>query len=219
MQNLLYLTKLYFPKCFVSYIRRLLVIDLLELFAVFNVLKLHLSLLVLVHRLEVTQPPVASPPIRVLNLVALAKVHIRGLCETKVLGHLHQVQVTHIEYILHVVSFVGPNIRFERQLTGLVQKVVFRQQIFQLQLNIGDFTPREFELVQRYLCLFEVLQEFHFFGTKEQQCMAANVFTTGRTTDAMDVLLGVIWRVVLHNPINGRNIQTTSGHIRTQQDT
>lgn len=96
---------------------RLLVLDLFQLFPVLNVLELHLTLLVLVQRFEVTQPSITSPPIRVLDLVALAKVHVWWLRETKVLGHLHQIQIAHVEHILHVVPFVRPDVRFECQLT------------------------------------------------------------------------------------------------------
>jgi hypothetical protein len=30
--------------------------------------------------------------------------------------------------------------------------------------------------------------------------------------------LGIIWGVVLHNPVDLRNIETSGGHIGTQQD-
>lgn len=197
----------------------LLVLDLLQLLPIFNMLKLHLALLVLVQGLEVTQPPSSWPPIRVMNLVALAKVHVGRLREAKVLRHLQQVQSGHIENVLHVVSLVRSDVRLERQLAGLIQEVVLRQQIFQLQLNVGDLAPGELKFIQRNLCLLEVLEEGHLLRTKQQQSMATDVLAAGSTADPVNVFLGVIRWIVLHDPIDGRNIQTTSGHICTQQDT
>ena len=62
-----------------------------------------------------------------------------------------------------------------------------------------------------------MLQETNLVGLQEHQTLTLGVGSSGSTTDAVNVISGVIRRVELHNPVNGRNIQTTRCNIGTDQ--
>lgn len=87
-----------------------------------------------------------------------------------------------------------------------------------LKLNIGDLTPREVKFVERNLCLFQISQEAKLLWSQNHQSMTRAAFTARCSADSVNVLLGIVWRIVLYDPVHRRNIETTRGHIRAQEN-
>ena len=108
-------------------------------------------------------------------------------------------------------------------LTGGFQAVVkfnIRSRISSLNgahlcLDIFNPVSREDKLVQWNLGLLQIPQEAELALQQEQQALS-NLSSTRGTTHSMDVITGIIWRIILHNIIYSRNIETTSGNIGTQ---
>mmetsp|Transcript_33382 Transcript_33382/g.57175 ORF Transcript_33382/g.57175 Transcript_33382/m.57175 type:complete len:218 (+) Transcript_33382:455-1108(+) len=76
----------------------------------------------------------------------------------------------------------------------------------------------EFVFLQGHTCCAQVLQEGQLLGQEEQQRAALGVGTTGRTTHAMDVFLGIIRRIILDDPVHRGDVETSRSHIGTQQN-
>lgn len=54
---------------------------------------------------------------------------------------------------------------------------------------------------------------------KQEEKGSATAFAaTARTTDTMDVVIGIIGRVKLHNPINLREIKTTLCNVSAEEN-
>lgn len=95
--------------------------------------------------------------------------------------------------------------------------VVLFHEFLQLTLDIGDFVDWELVFVQGHLSMFEITEETKFTGQKEEETFTLAA-TTSRSSHTMDVVTRIIWRVKLHNPIDRGNVQSTSSHVRAQQD-
>ena len=82
--------------------------------------------------------------------------------------------------------------------------------------DVGYLGPRELELVERHLGLLQVAQETEFLGSQYEQRVSVGAGTCC-STHTMNVLLGIIWRIVLDDPVDQRNVETARRHIRAQQ--
>ena len=102
-------------------------------------------------------------------------------------------------------------------LTHLVQVIVLANEHLKLALDVQNLLGRKLELDERDLRLLEVAQETHLVGLQEHQTLALAVGTTCSTTDAVNVVSGVIRRVELDDPVNCRNIKTTSSNVCADQ--
>lgn len=58
-----------------------------------------------------------------------------------------------------------------------------------LQLDVGDFVPRELEFVERDFGLLQVAQEPELLWSQDEQSVPGAALSPSRTTDAMNVLL------------------------------
>ena len=65
-------------------------------------------------------------------------------------------------------------------------------------------------------CL-QVLAEGKLLRQQQQQPSAAPMLPSSSPPHAVDVLLGVVWRVVLDDPVHSRDVETPSCHIGAQQ--
>ena len=120
----------------------------------------------------------------------------------------------------------------------LVQIVVLANELLQLRLNIDNLRCWKFELDHGHTCFLQVFQEPNLGGLQEHQAAALAVGSTGRSSDTVDVIAGIIRRVELDDPIDGRdlkrklengqssdiwngmtNIQATSSNISTDEGT
>jgi len=85
-------------------------------------------------------------------------------------------------------------------------------------LNVGQFVDGEFKLIWLHLLLFEEADETNLVLQKEEQSFAATVRTTTRPAHSVDVIIGIIWGVVLDNPVHLWKVEASLRHIRTQED-
>lgn len=83
-------------------------------------------------------------------------------------------------------------------------------------MNIDDLVGREFKLGNRHSSLLQVAQERSLTGLEEHQTSALGVGTR-RTADTVDVVTRVIRRVELDDPVNSRDVKTTSCNVSTEQ--
>jgi hypothetical protein len=86
-----------------------------------------------------------------------------------------------------------------------------------LRLDVGHLAGRHLVFVQRDLGQLEVTQEAKLAGKQEQERLSSPTGTRG-TTDTVDVFARVIRRVVLDDPVHGRDVETTGGNVRAQQN-
>jgi hypothetical protein len=86
-----------------------------------------------------------------------------------------------------------------------------------LQLDVSDLVPRELKLIKRYTSLFEVPQETELFRTQYQQCVPLAPFTSSSSTNPVDVFFRIVRWIILHNPVHGRDVKPSCGHISAQQ--
>lgn len=90
--------------------------------------------------------------------------------------------------------------------------VVLRYQLLQLALDVDYLIGWELELGDGHSSLFQVAQESSLTRLEEHQTAALGIGTR-RTTYTVDVVARVIRRIELDNPIDGRNIKTTSCNV------
>ena len=88
-----------------------------------------------------------------------------------------------------------------------------------LKLNISNFAPGEIELVERHSGLLEVPEEAKLLWSKDEQGVASASSASSRTSHSVNVLLWIISWVVLHDPVNGRNVETSCSNVCAQQNT
>ncbi len=79
-------------------------------------------------------------------------------------------------------------------------------------MHVGDLVRGEGELVQGHLGFLEVAQEAELTREEEHQTLADLACTRG-TADSVDVVAGVIWGVVLDDPVYARDVEPTSGDV------
>jgi hypothetical protein len=99
----------------------------------------------------------------------------------------------------------------------LVQVVVLADEHLKLALNVKDLLGRKFKLDKWDLRFLEVAKEANLVRLQEHQTLALAVSTSCGTTNTVNVVSGVIRGVELDNPVDGGNIETTGGHIGTDQ--
>jgi hypothetical protein len=91
--------------------------------------------------------------------------------------------------------------------THLVQIVVLANKLLELRLNVDDLVRREFELDYGHACFLQMLQESDFGRLQEHQTATLGIGTTSGTTDTVNVVSRVIWRVKLNNPVHSGNLK------------
>ena len=145
-------------------------------------------------------------------------VDVRRHHEPETLPHGGEVEVVHVVDILEGVGLVGADIGLVRLLGRDVQVVVLGDELFQLWLDVGDLGPGELKLVQGHVGLFQVSEEAELLGPEDHEGVALAALAPGGPAHPVDVLLGVVRRVVLHDPVHVRDIQPAGSHVRTQKD-
>ena len=66
-----------------------------------------------------------------------------------------------------------------------------------LRLDVRNFAPAELKLIERHVGLPKVAQKAEFFGPEDEQRVAFAALAASCSADAVDVLLGIIWRIKL----------------------
>src|ERR1700733_12166437 len=89
-------------------------------------------------------------------------------------------------------------------------------QILQLTLNIGDLVGGKFVFTERHFCSFQEMKKPEFTRLQEQKSLSRPT-TSSSTANTVDIIPGIIRRIILNNPIHSRNIETSCRDICTKQ--
>lgn len=150
------------------------------------------------------------PALYLLVLVhtsAQLNVNPRRRREAKALGHLDQIQLANIKHTPQAVRRIGVQIGPVAFLCGLVEVVVLANELLELRLNVEDLGGGELEFHYGHAGCLEVGQEANLGRLQEHERSALAVGATGGTTDAVNVVAGVIRRVELDNPVYGGDLK------------
>mmetsp|Transcript_16939 Transcript_16939/g.48947 ORF Transcript_16939/g.48947 Transcript_16939/m.48947 type:complete len:423 (+) Transcript_16939:355-1623(+) len=137
--------------------------------------------------------------------------------ETKRRPHRLQIQIVHVENISQRMTRVRQQIRSIRVPRGAIQVIILLDETHQLTLDVGHLFGGEFVLVEGDPCGLEITEEARFFGGQEQQGPSGSGRSSGCTSHPMDVLLGIVRRIELYDPIDRGNVQPSRGHVGTAQ--
>ena len=133
------------------------------------------------------------------------------------LGNLDQVKLMDIKHGPQAVRSIRMKIRPIPVLSGLVKVIVLANQLLQLALDIQDLALGEVVFHHRDLGGLEMGEETQLVRLEEQQRAALGVVTTRGTTDAVDVVAGIIGRVELDDPVDSGDVETTSRNVRADE--
>lgn len=113
-----------------------------------------------------------------------------------------------------MVRGVGLQTRSVAVLGTAVEVVVLLDQLHELVLDVGELALRELVLVGTDLLLLEVPKETYFVLVDEQQGLARATSSSRSSADSVDVVIRIVGRVVLHNPVDLREVKTSLSHVR-----
>jgi hypothetical protein len=100
------------------------------------------------------------------------------------------------------VGGVGLEIRPIAILSRAIQVEVFVNQLHKLVLNLSKFIFGELIFIRLYLSLSEIPEESKLVLEQEEKGFTFACCSSGCPTDSMDIVLWIIGRVILNNPIN-----------------
>ena len=119
------------------------------------------------------------------------------------------------------------DVRSERLSPRLVQIEIPRHQLQQLALDIRHFILREHILVHHHFRRAQIRQEHRFlhltapflpYRRQQKQQGAAHALLASRSSaHAVNVLLGVVWRVVLDDPVHCGDVQAARRDVGAEQ--
>lgn len=115
------------------------------------------------------------------------------------------------------MTHVGFQIRSIGIFTGLIKKIVFLNQILHCRLNIGKFLLRKLKLVQLDSCSVKIGQKPFLLRNQKQQSLSFSSFSSTSSPYSMNVLLDILWRIKLNNPVDVGNVQPSGSNISAQQ--
>lgn len=122
--------------------------------------------------------------------------------EAEALGNLGEVELVHVVNGAKRVRGVCVKVRLEGLLGALLQVVVLADELLQLALDVLDLLGGELELDDGHTRCLEVRQEANLVGLQEQQTAASLVGASGGTTDAVNVVAGVVRRIELDDEVD-----------------
>lgn len=146
------------------------------------------------------------------------QVDTRGHREAECRADALQIDLLYVENVFMTVRGITQKIRSVGVLGGLVQVEVLLDEHGHLGPDLRDLVVGELVLLQGDSGGAEVLEEGQLLGQQEKQRAALGVGATGSTAHAVDVLLGVVGGIVLHDPVHRGDVQSSRGHVRAQQD-
>ena len=147
-----------------------------------------------------------------------SKVHPWWSIESERSCSLLQVELVDVEDVALLVTRIGLQVRAVSVLSGAVQIVVALDQLHELVLDARQLFYGEFVLVGPHLLLPKETQEAKLVLKQEEQSAAATFGATACPADSVDVVIRIIGRVVLDDPVHLREIKTTLSNISTEQD-
>jgi hypothetical protein len=117
------------------------------------------------------------------------------------------------------VTSVGLQVGAIAILSCTVQVVVPFDELHELFLDTGQLLDWELVLIWAHFLLAEEAKETKLVLQQEKKSTATTIGATARTAHSVDIIIRIIGRVVLDNPIDLREIKTTLGHVCAEQDT
>lgn len=153
---------------------------------------------------------IRPPSLHLLVLIhtsAQLNINPRRRRETKALGHLDQIKLADIEYTAQAVRRIRVQIGPITVLCGLVEVVILANELLELRLDVENFGGGKLKLHDGHAGCLEVGQEANLGRLQEHERAALAVGATGGTTDAVDVIAGVIRRVELDDPVHGGDLE------------
>ncbi len=91
-------------------------------------------------------------------------------------------------------------------LSRAVEVVVALDELAELLLNVSQLGFGKLVLVRLDLCLLQITQKAELVLKEKQEGAALTFSTAGGPADPVDVVLRVIWRVVLDDPVDLREV-------------
>jgi hypothetical protein len=95
-----------------------------------------------------------------------------------------------------------------REAADLVEIIVLPDKFLELRLNVDYPLGREVKLDHRHARLLEVPEKAHLRRLQKHQTASFSVGAPRRTPNAMDIIPRVVRRIILDDPIHGRNLQS-----------
>lgn len=80
-------------------------------------------------------------------------------------------------------------------------------------MHVGQLVFGELILIWLDLRLLEIAKESDFVFQEEEKSSSLAIGTTSSTTDSMNIIFGIIGRIVLDDPINQGEIQASLRYI------
>lgn len=97
-----------------------------------------------------------------------------------------------------------------------VQVVILVNQLHELFLDRSQFFNWKFVLIGLYLLKLKESDKSKFVLHQEHQSFPSTFLTSAGSTDAMDIIIRIIWRIVLDNPVNFRKVKTSLRNVGTK---
>lgn len=134
------------------------------------------------------------------------------------MGGLLQVKLVHIEDVSLLVRSVGLKVGSVTILSGAVEVVISLYELHELLLYVCELALRELVFIWLDLGLLQVSQEAEFMLQEEQEGPALAFGSAGCAAHSMDVVFGIIGRVVLDDPVDLREVEASLGNVRAQEN-
>ena len=122
-----------------------------------------------------------------------------------------------VKDVLEGVGGIGLDVGAECLAGGLVEVVVLFDEVFELCLDLGDLVFGELVLVEGDAGGLEVGEEGELGGEEEDEGAAGGAHAGG-AADAVDVVLGLVWGVVLDDPVDGGDVEAAGGDVGGEED-
>ena len=103
-------------------------------------------------------------------------------------------------------------------LSRAVEVVVLLNELHELILNAGQLLHGELVLVGPHFLLAQEPQETKLVLQQEKQSPAATIGATTCPAHSVDIVIGIIGRVKLHNPVDLGEIKTSLSNICAEKD-
>ena len=109
-------------------------------------------------------------------------------------------------------------VTFVRFVGALPQIIVLLDQFLKLILNVRQLVLRELVFIQIHFRKPQVLEVRFLRRQKKYQSLPLRVEPSASSPNAVDVLFGVVRRIILDDPVHRRDVQPPRRHIRAKQD-
>ena len=146
------------------------------------------------------------------------QVHPRRCCEAEAESNLGEIKLVDVEDVALAVRRVSLQIRPISVLGGTVKVEVAFDEFHELFVDLCELLDRELVLVRPDLLLSQEPQETQLVIEEEEECFAATFLATASTPDSVDVVIGIIRRIVLDHPVNFGEVESSLSNIGAEKN-